>query len=395
MAARFSVGTPADDAEVAAYGNVARQVYNSVDDTRRAEWLRRVTPANLRVVRDGTTVVGGLVLIPMGQWFGGRAVPMNGVAAVAVLPEHRSHGAAGALMRETVAEMRRSGFPVSALYPATQPLYRSAGYERAGAQYRVAVPARAFDVADRSLAVRAATAADEPAIEEAYSRRARSSNGQLDRSRYLWERIRRPIAGSVSGYVVEGASGVEGYVYYVTRETEEPPFALWCADLLATTPAAARRLVAFFADHRSMTGEIAWRGSPFDAVLAVMREQYDVTVKVSNVWMLRLVDVAAALTQRGYAPGTTGEVHLDVAADDVVPENAGRWTLRVADGRAEVERGGRGTLRTDVRGLAALYTAFQSPAELRASGLVDADDAALAAASAVFAGPQPWMADHF
>jgi hypothetical protein len=33
--------------------------------------------------------------------------------------------------------------------------------------------------------------------------------------------------------------------------------------------------------------------------------------------------------------------------------------------------------------------------ELRASGFADGDDAALASASAVFAGPSPWMADHF
>jgi predicted acetyltransferase len=69
--------------------------------------------------------------------------------------------------------------------------------------------------------------------------------------------------------------------------------------------------------------------------------------------------------------------------------------VRVADGRAEVERGGRGTLRLDIRGLAAMYTGFHSPADLRAAGFADADDASLASASALFAGPHPWMADHF
>ena len=46
--------------------------------------------------------------------------------------------------------------------------------------------------------------------------------------------------------------------------------------------------------------------------------------------MLRVVDVAAALSLRGYSPGVTGEVHFDVTADEVLPENAGRWVLRVS-----------------------------------------------------------------
>ena len=396
MASAFSVGTPADDAELTAYGNVVRQVYNTTNDEHRRAWLDRAGAANIRVVRDGGTVVGGLVLVPMGQWFGGRAVPMNGVAAVAVLPDHRSRGAATALMRQAVLDMRAEGFPLSALYPATQPLYRGAGYERAGAEYRVEVQARAFTGGDRELSVRATTEADQPAIEECYRRRARASNGHLERGPYLWKRILRPMSGTAYGYVAEGDAGIEGHLCYTTREVEgDAEFALWCPDLVALTPRAARRFVAFFADHRSMTGEVAWRGSPADPLLAVMREQHGAKARLWNVWMLRVVDVGAAIAQRGWPPGVAGELHLDVTSDEIFPENAGRWVLRVEDGRAVAERGGRGSLRTDIRGLAAMYTGFHAPAELRAGGYVDADDASLLSASALFAGPHPWMADHF
>jgi predicted acetyltransferase len=190
---------------------------------------------------------------------------------------------------------------------------------------------------------------------------------------------------------------VEGYVFYSVREvtTGHKDFALWCQDLCSLTPAATRRIAAFLADHLSMTGEFAWRGSPSEPIHAVLREQHAVTIKAWNTWMLRVLDVGAALTQRGFAPGVAGEVHLDVAEDDLVPGNAGRWILRIEGGRAEATRGGRGTFRTNVRGLAALYTGFHSPADLRAAGHADADDATVAAASALFAGPAPWMADHF
>jgi len=397
MSARFAVGPVADDREFDAYGAVVKQVYNSTDDVRRGEWLARVGRDNVRVVRDGATVVGGLVLIPMGQWFGGRSVPMTGVAAVAVLPEHRGRQAATELMRGAVREMRAAGTPISALYPATQPLYRAVGYERAGVEYRTEVQAQSMRGGDRTATLRAATAADEPAIDECERRRARAGNGCLDRGPYVWERIRRPRVGAVSGYVVDGDAGVEGYVYYVTREVTvgHTDFALWCPDVAATTARAARRIVGFFADHASMTGEIGWRGSPGDPLLAVLREQHAVTVKAWNTWMLRIVDVASALAARGYAPGVAGEIHLDVVADEVLPENVGKWTVRVGDGGAQVERGGRGAVRCGIRGLAALYSGFQSANDLRASGFVEGDDASIAAASAVFAGPTPWMADHF
>jgi predicted acetyltransferase len=396
MASRFSVAKPADDAELEAYGQVVAQVYNTTDEAIRRAWLARAGADNIRVVREGTAVVGGLVMIPMGQWFGGRSVPMNGVAAVAVLPEHRGGGGGGALMRAYVAEMRGAGVPISTLYPATQPLYRNAGYERAGGEYRVEAEANLLTGGDRALALRAETPDDAPAVEECYRRRARLSSGNLDRGAYIWNRIRNPLVGRISGYVVEGASGIEGCLRITTKENEDSPaFRLWCPDVVALTPAASRRIVGFLADHWSMTGQIAWRGSPSDPLLAVMREPHGAKVKFWNVWMLRVLDVAGAMTARGWAPGVAGEVHLDVTADEVLPENTGRWVVRVADGRAEVERGGGGTLRTDIRGLAAMYTGFHSPADLRAAGFADADDASLASATALFAGPHPWMADHF
>jgi predicted acetyltransferase len=111
-------------------------------------------------------------------------------------------------------------------------------------------------------------------------------------------------------------------------------------------------------------------------------------------WMLRIVDVPGALKARGYSPGLTAEVHLSVR-DDVLPHNHGRFVLQVADSRASVQRGGDGTLHVDIRGLAAMYSGHLSPAELKAAGYLDGPDEDLAAATAIFAGPTPWMPDIF
>ncbi len=77
-------------------------------------------------------VVGTSQAIAFDQWFGGSRVPCAGVASVAVLPEYRGRGVAGALMTQLLQHRRGQGDAVSTLYPANAQLYRRLGYEFAG-----------------------------------------------------------------------------------------------------------------------------------------------------------------------------------------------------------------------------------------------------------------------
>src|SRR5690606_17876867 len=104
--------------------------------------------SGIRALRRRGQVLGGLLLIPMGQFFGCRRVSMTGVAGVSVVPAARGQGVATRLMTAALREMRR-GNALSALYPATMPLYRRVGYELAGARYRVEVPVRLIGAAER------------------------------------------------------------------------------------------------------------------------------------------------------------------------------------------------------------------------------------------------------
>ncbi len=164
-------------------------------------------------------------------------------------------------------------------------------------------------------------------------------------------------------------------------------------DWAAVTPAAYRRILTFYADHRSAACDIMWMGPPTDPALYLLAEQeHEVDWRMD--WMLRLIDVPAALARRGYAAGLTGELHLEVA-DDVLPANSGRFRLEVRDGRGRVEAGGRGDLRIDVRQLASVYTGHLSPWSLRTCAAIEATEEALTTAAALFAGPPPWMPDMF
>ncbi|MFG6197588.1 GNAT family N-acetyltransferase [Nonomuraea sp. JJY05] len=57
---------------------------------------------------------------------------MAGVAGVTVSPEDRGRGVGSRLMRAVVERAASLGDAVSALHPATTPIYRSVGYEPRG-----------------------------------------------------------------------------------------------------------------------------------------------------------------------------------------------------------------------------------------------------------------------
>jgi predicted acetyltransferase len=386
----ISVGPPAGDSELIAFAAQHRRTYNwsqETHDERLADVQK--DSADLRIVRRDGRVAGGLVLIPMGQWFGGRSVPMVGIGGVGIDPQERASGLASALMRSVVSELHTGGYALSALYPATVPVYRRVGYELAGTYVTYTIDTHKIDVRDRALDLALCDPIDPDTFTPIYNARARITNANLDRSEKFWKRITDNPKGDVHAYTLGG----EGYVVFKQASAKDWGYDLELRDVVALTPAAARRLWTFFADHRSFTPKIRWIGAPGDPLTYQLREQ-DWDVEKNWTWMLRIVDVERALSERGYPAGLEAEVHFAVA-DDVLPANNAPFVLRVSDGKAEVTRGGRGSVKIDVRGLAPLYTGFLGAEQLRATGYIDGLDNEMALATSIFAGPAPWLADFF
>lgn len=392
MATLPAVGPCLDDDERRRFRRILCDTFAFTPERCQA-YLELVGLTNVRVVRVGGVLAGGLTVLRKGQWFGGRPVPMAGIAVVATAVEHRARGAATALLRAVLAELHGDGVALSTLFPATLPLYRRVGYEQAGLACEVALPAGAIDVRERSLHVRPAGPGDEAAIRRVYTAWARRASGNLDRIEFNWRRAREWRGEPAQGYVVGRGAEIEGYAFLLPRATEAQRLNLRVTDLACTTPAAARRLLTLLADHRTARDQVEWRSGPADPLLAHLAEA-PYTVRCPTRWMLRIVHVARALAERGYPPGVEAEVHLEVR-DELLPQNAGRWVLRVAGGRGAAERGGRGALEVDVRGLAALYSGYLTAAELVLAGLARGPEAELAAAGAVFGGALPWMRDEF
>ncbi|MCP3142818.1 GNAT family N-acetyltransferase [Pyxidicoccus xibeiensis] len=386
-------GQPRDEQELAAAAEVMQQSY-AMSAADALAWAQRVGRDDLRLLRHDGQVVGTLVYMKMGQWYGGRSVPTVGVGGVGVHPVYRGHGTATTLMTHLLRDARATGAPLSTLYPATQPLYRRVGYEQAGAryEYRVQVPSLSFH--ERPLSLRAIEARDEAAITECYQRTARSRQGWLDRGAYVWSRVRTPRDGQAHGYLVEGTSGVEGYLYVVRKQLQGWKQELLLSDFVANTREAALRLWSFLGDHQSLATEAVWFGGGDEPLLRMLKEQ-TYSVKLHMHWMIRVLDVATALQARGWPAGFSGTLHLEVE-DELFPENHGRFVLEVSDGEARVRRGGEGRMAMNVRTLSSLYTGFMSAEALRTMGaFVRVDDASVRTAMALFSGPPPSIRDMF
>ncbi|MET0402825.1 MAG: GNAT family N-acetyltransferase [Cystobacter sp.] len=384
-----------DDRERSQVEDILVQSFAMTPESSRA-WLRKAeaTGAWVEVLREKGAVTATASLIPMGQWWWGRRVPVGGVAGVGVAPAHRGQGTAGRLMLACLQEMRARGCVLSALYPATQPLYRRAGFEQAGVCLEHRVRLSGIDLAERSLSLRPVEEADLPMLADVYLRHARSQPGWLDRGPYIWNRIQHPKGGTANGFLVEGASGVEGYLFLTRREVSlDHKQELNLSDLVALTPAAGRRLLSFLGDHRSLGVEVVWLGGPSHPLLFLLREQSH-QMALRCYWMLRVLDVAGALQARGYPPGLSAALHLEVE-DDLFPENQGRFVLEVEGGEAEVRRGGEGDLKLHARALAPLFSGFLSPTALHLAGALSADEATLRTAESIFSGPAPAMPDMF
>ncbi len=264
-------GSPRGEDDIAALGGILGWSFG-FDPNDARPWLEHGGLGNVRIARRGDRVVAGLLEIPMGQWFGGRSVPMLGIAGVGVAPEARGEGTARSLVLETLRNARRRGIFLSTLYPATLTLYRAAGYELAGSRYRLTAALGDLPTTRGELDVSPLEPADVPAVEALYRRIASERPGHLDRGPYVWQRARASRKETYRGFVVRGAGGLEAYAYLSQRGPDDQR-ELVVHDFVTATGPALRRLTAFFADHRSTVKWLTLRASALDPIVVWARER--------------------------------------------------------------------------------------------------------------------------
>lgn len=357
-------------------------------------YLDRIGIENFRTVQQSGKLVGGLAFYRMGQWFGGHELSTAGFSGVAVSPSDRGSNACRTMLERVLAELNAEAMPLASLYASTQSLYRKVGFEHAGGRWQYSLPMSSLTHRSRDLPVHRFKSPSIEALEHVAKIRGENGNGQLRRSNGLWERVLQPYDGSTATYLIGDAEKPDGYAVFKSgTRASGVPQPLVSMDMAANTKTALERLMTLVYDHRSMNGSFQWCGGPNDPFLLFAKEQW-LDVKAYMRWMLRIVNLPAALIGRGYPP-VAGELHLEVD-DPLLPSNSGRWVLEVKGGSANLQRGGNGHLRINIQNLAPLYSSLYSASELARLGKIEFDDdQQLRLADMLFAGPQPWTVDLF
>ncbi len=398
MSADIIFGPPLTAADITRYLELGEYAFSSAPPaTPRIGRIEEDEPDRplMRVGRRGGEIVGRARVIPMGQWFGGRIVPMAGIGGVAVAAEHRSGGVGTAVATDFIRVARQQGFAISTLFPASLPLYRKVGYELAGANYHYEIPI-GITAAPRRLVegvtVRAWRGGIEP-LKPLYDREATRTAGQLDRPPTFWRGVLDDGDNAVHAFVAERDGVPVGYLAFTQSGQYDADRYIDVRDFVSTERAATRALWTFISGHSGTVSAVRVWGGAADHRLVDLPHRGQ-KVLVVEPWMIRIIDLPGALTARGYPAGVAAELHLDYH-DDLLPENTGRWLVRVEDGRATVEPGGEGRIVATSRGLAPIYTGYLPADAVADAGSLVASDDDLALLTAVFAGPSPSMADSF
>jgi predicted acetyltransferase len=368
------------------------------------EYVERTEPGEFRVVEADGEIASLLRLDHQAQWWLGRALPSAQVLQLATPPQHRGAGHGARLLHGLLAELHDDGVPLATLTPSTFPFYRGAGFEVAGAW--TMYEASAEHLPRRSAPYRARpVSVDDPAeLAAVYAQVAPSRHGAFDRGERFWRQLaRRAKDKTVAAFVLDGPDGPAGWAVATLEFRDQPaPFQTrvevqdW-----GCLPGADAALFALFAGYASMNGMVAWSGpDPDPAAIYALRDRF---ARLTDRWhwMLRLVDLPAALRARPWPSGVAGQVAFRVE-DPVCPWNTGSWRLELADGKARVEPAatpGSGTgaaPAADIRGLASLFTGFATPDDLVRAGLLTGfDPAAVELLRAAFASPRPWTAEFY
>src|SRR6266581_4264060 len=264
-----------------------------MSERAHANFLARLEFGRTLAAFDGDTIVGGTGAFSFQMRVPGAMAAVAGVSLVAVLPSHRRQGILSALMRRQLADVSERGEAVAELAKV---------YDLALAE-RPVLYARIDPWCDRLLTD------------------LHSEDGSSQQIRCV---------------LAEDDSGPRAYAVFTSTECWDedaglPRGVLEVSEALATDPAATAALWDNLLS-RDLVSEFHARMRPVDdPLLYLLADPRRVRSVVSDGLWVRLVDVGRALAQRNYASPV--DVVIEVA-DELCPQNAGRWRLAAEAGVA-------------------------------------------------------------
>jgi len=244
-------------------------------------------------------------------------------------------------MTALLDEIAARGYPLSALFPATAPLYRSLGWELAGARDTAVIPARSllrlgppdagvvpgYQDPSPPPVLRRAGPGDAAAVIAVLGRVHEAAG---DCGPVTWDTDSAADWLDDPGlYAYLAEDGVLAYRWQGGNE------GLLVERAEAVSAQTVRALWTNIGSHASIADTVYARTGPASALWWLTRER-DTGIEHRSRWMLRVVDAPTAIAARGFPAATSLSVPLRIA-DDARPANSGRWQLSVAGGAGTLD----------------------------------------------------------
>jgi len=354
---------------------------------------------------DGNEIVGGASAASFTMTIPGGTMPVVGVIGVGVRPTHRRRGINTALMRAELDDMRERGEAVAALHASEGGIYGRYGYGRATYLASVSMDAersgyvRGYEPRGRVRLLGRDEAL--PVMRAIYDRVWRTRPGmiELDETRFVWA-IHDHHDDDPPWFAVHETDAGEPDAYAIYRvkdvwRADVPRLELRARELMALTPQAYADMWRYLFDVDLVT-TVRHHNRPVDEPLfLLLREPRRLRLTLRDGLYVRLVDVPAALTARGYA--TTGRVVFEVR-ERFCPWNEGRFALEAGpDGAVCEPTDSEPDLVCSVNDLGSTFLGGFTFRQLARAGQVrELTPGALEVADAMFASdPAPWCSVTF
>ncbi len=336
--------------ELAAFLAVDQHASHATPMSERAHanFLARLEFGRTLAAFDGDTIVGGTGAFSFQMRVPGAMAAVAGVSLVAVLPSHRRQGILSALMRRQLADVSERGEAVAVLFASESGIYGRYGYGRASwhAAYRLQrgegtlAPGAPADPGLRLRIAEPLSAKDE--LAKVYDLALAERPGLYARTEPWWDRLLTDLhsedgsSQQIRCVLAEDDSGPRAYAVFTSTERWDedaglPRGVLEVSEAIATDPAATAALWDNLLS-RDLVSEFHARMRPVDdPLLYLLADPRRVRSVVSDGLWVRLADVGRALARRRYASPV--DVVIEVA-DELCPQNAGRWRLAAEAGVA-------------------------------------------------------------
>ncbi|XKK38717.1 GNAT family N-acetyltransferase [Nocardiopsis sp. ARC36] len=381
------VRAPQDASDWEAYERLARRCFNEPALGTGPLRARALT----RLAETHGEVLSGAMALRCEAFFGGAAVPAAGIACVAVAPEARGRGLAARTVASLADRLREEGRAVALLWTPATGVYRRWGWEVGGLGRGWSLPLTALADMPRPRRIEPGPGKNGAAFQRL---QASAWDGALSRPSWWWSWKYPEDDDTRFLYHVPGADGsTVGLVGYEHRAGDGWGYDLLVTDMWSADRDTERELHGFLAGHSSQAHRLLFDQAALASPPSFLWElpHHRAAEQGWYPWMIRLLDVPAALTLRGWPPGLAGSLEFGI-------EHAGgsrsALVLTVDSGGAAVRPGGTGAVGVTETALAAWYCGALPRAHLRRL-LPGVPPGTVEFMAALTSGSGPWLPDVF